>query len=471
MRIGIDIDNVIADLDKTFLEEFEKEDKNKRNKGIINKKAKHITEGMFDWSSEEIEDFICNNMDRMAEKFDLIEDAKEYINKLYEESEIFLITHRSNHFFKNHELVTINWLNEKGIKYDKLVFTKSRDKSPECIENSIDIMFDDEADKCKYILNAGIECFLMKTRYNENYSLNIPIVNGWKEIYSLICEKNKYNVILDTDTYNEADDQFALSYLLKSKEIFNIDAITIAPFRHEKWQGTVSDSIDASYNEACKVFDLLGLKDKSLIYKGSRDYLKNGYNERNSAVNKIIEIANKNKKTYILAIGCLTNIALALKSNPDIIDKIEIVWLGSNFLFGTNKDFNFDQDVEAVKVVFESKVKLTVMPCSPITSNLMTSIYELESELKGKNELCDYLCYRFYNRAYGPTKRWPLWDISVIAYMINKNWFNTMEVSCPLINTDNTFKLTENRHSIKFVNYLNANEIFKDLFSKLTDNN
>ena len=66
MKIGIDIDNVIADLDKTFLEEFEKEDKNKRNNGIINRNAKHITEGMFDWSSEEIEDFICNNMDRIA---------------------------------------------------------------------------------------------------------------------------------------------------------------------------------------------------------------------------------------------------------------------------------------------------------------------------------------------------------------------------------------------------------------------
>ena len=469
MRIGIDIDNVIADLDKTFLEEFEKEDKNKRNKGIINKKAKHITEGMFDWSSEEIEDFICNNMDRMAEKFDLIEDAKEYINKLCEENEIFLITHRSNHFFKNHELVTINWLNEKGIKYDKLVFTKSRDKSPECIENSIDIMFDDEADKCKYILNAGIECFLMKTRYNENYSLNIPIVNGWKEIYSLICEKNKYNVILDTDTYNEADDQFALSYLLKSKEIFNIDAITIAPFRHEKWQGTVSDSIDASYNATCKIFDLLGLKDKSLIYKGSRDYLKNGYNERNSAVNKIIEIANKNKKTYILAIGCLTNIALALKSNPDIVDKIEIVWLGSNFLFGTNKDFNFDQDVEAVKVVFESKVKLTVMPCSPITSNLMTSIYELESELKGKNELCDYLCYRFYNRAYGPTKRWPLWDISVIAYMINKKCCTRKMLSCPNIKDDTSYEMTNDSHSVTFIKKLDRDSIYKDLFKKLTE--
>ena len=66
-------------------------------------------------------------------------------------------------------------------------------------------------------------------------------------------DKNKYNVILDTDTYNEADDQFALSYLLKSQEIFNIEAITIAPFKHSKWQKTVSESIDASYNEACKI--------------------------------------------------------------------------------------------------------------------------------------------------------------------------------------------------------------------------
>lgn len=36
---------------------------------------------------------------------------------------------------------------------------------------------------------------------------------------------------------------------------------------------------------------------------------------------------------------------------------------------------------------------------------------------------------------------------------------------------DNTFKFTKNRHNIKFVNYLNANEIFKDLFEKLTSDN
>ena len=36
MRIRIDIDNVIADLDKTFLLELEKEDRNKRNNEILN---------------------------------------------------------------------------------------------------------------------------------------------------------------------------------------------------------------------------------------------------------------------------------------------------------------------------------------------------------------------------------------------------------------------------------------------------
>lgn len=107
----------------------------------------------------------------------------------------------------------------------------------------------------------------MDTPYNR-YS-NIKRVKSLKKFYRYVSnyKKDKYNVILDTDTYNEADDQFALSYLLKSQEIFNIEAITIAPFKHSKWQKTVSESIDASYNEACKIFDLLDLKDKSLIYK------------------------------------------------------------------------------------------------------------------------------------------------------------------------------------------------------------
>lgn len=277
----------------------------------------------------------------------------------------------------------------------------------------------------------------------------------------------KYKVILDTDIYNEIDDQFALAYLLKSKDIFDIQAITIAPFT--KGEYDAKKSIEPSYEVAKKIYEYCGIEDTSNIYKGATDYFKNNSNQENEAVNKIIEIALKNEKTYILCIGCITNLALAIKKNPEIIKKIEVVWLGTNFLFMKNDDFNFRQDVEAVKYVFESKVSLTVMPTYPIASNLVISIYEIEHRIKNKNILCDYFL-NIFSDDFGKKKiRRPLWDVSVIAYMLDKSLFQTLEISCPIIRDDWTFELTKNRHKITFVQRLDSNKIYDDLFYKITN--
>ena len=126
------------------------------------------------------------------------------------------------------------------------------------------------------------------------------------------------------------------------------------------------------------------------------------------------------------------------------------------------------KDRTAVKTVFDSKVKLTVIPAKSVSSNLMTSIYELEHFLKGKSELCDYLCQRFYNDGYhGIQERRVIWDISVIAYLIEKRWFEVQEISCPNIKEDSSYEMTENRHKITMVNYLNVDKIYTDLFRKL----
>lgn len=277
---------------------------------------------------------------------------------------------------------------------------------------------------------------------------------------------DRLNIILDSDVSNEADDLFAIIYLLKSN-IFNVKAITIAPFKHSKWNGTVAESVDASYKEACKLYDYLGIHDYSNILKGSRDYFKNGYIEETDAIKKMYEIIKESDKTYILAIGCLTNVAVLLNNHPEVINKIEVIWLGSNFLFGDNQDFNFKQDVDAVRYAFSSKIKLTVIPCSPITSNLLMSIYELKYELKSGNELNDYLIDRFYDRPWGPHRRWPLWDISAVAYMINKSWFKTMDVYAPEIGNDNKFIFVRSDHKITFVRDLKANLILDNMFEVL----
>jgi len=37
-------------------------------------------------------------------------------------------------------------------------------------------------------------------------------------------------VVLDTDTYNEVDDQFALAHLLLAPELVRLEAVYAAPF-------------------------------------------------------------------------------------------------------------------------------------------------------------------------------------------------------------------------------------------------
>ena len=473
MKIGIDIDNVISNFNDTLLTEYLLHDKELRNSGIINKNADYIRKGMFDWNEDEEINFYKNNIERIAKKLGVIEGAKEYIDKLHDDGHIIcIITGRDNGEYTEPYNMTKKWLEDNNIYYDSLILTDAYDKSAktkQCLEHNIDIMIDDSVRICSDCIENGITTILMDTPYNK-YS-NIQRVKSWKEFYRYVSnhKKDKINLILDTDTYNECDDQFALSYLIKSKDLFNIEAITVAPYSHTKRDVKVKDGQELSYNEILKICNWLNFDTDNKVFKGSMDYIQNGYDEKNDAVNKIIEIALKNNKTYILGIGAITNIALAIKKEPKIVNKIEIIWLGGNEPgYKDNLEYNFRQDVEAVKILFESKVKLTILPCKKIVSELRIDINTLKKYLENKSELCNYLIERFYNDGYhGVQESRVIWDISVIAYMINKKWFETEQISCPNIRKDTSYEVTDNRHNITFVTKLDRNKIYEDLFNKL----
>ena len=272
--------------------------------------------------------------------------------------------------------------------------------------------------------------------------------------------KEKYNVILDTDIGNSWDDQFALAYLLKSEEYFNIEAITIAPFKHNE-EETIIDNQDISYNEILKIGQLLNTDLVNKICKF----------DTNETTDKIIEIANKNEYTYILAIGALTNISNAIRKNPSIKDKIEIIWLGGNSIeYGNNQEFNFMQDTKAVENVINSNVKITIIPARNVTTELMINISELESKLDMDNELSKYLCNRFQNDSfYGIKQERVIWDISVVAYLKNKNWFKTEEKLKLYVTPELNYIINNEKQSnnINIVKYMDRDEIYNDLFNQL----
>lgn len=477
MRIGVDIDNVLSKFNEKLLEEYLKHDKELRNKGIINPNAEYIRRGMFDWSKDEEETFYKENIERMAYSFDMIEDASKYINKLRNEgNEIYIISGRNNGEYRKPYEMTIEWLEKNNISYDELVLTdayNAHEKTEVCLKYGITLMIDDSLRVCTDVKEYGITPILMDTPYNRKTN-DFKRVYNWKEIYEFILNYNseRIKVILDTDTYNECDDQFALAYMLKSQDIFDIQAITIAPYSHKTYSVSVKEGQEKSYDEVLKICKWLNFDTTNKVFKGSEDYISNGYNGNNNAVDKIIEAALKNDKTYIMAIGAITNIALAIKKAPEIIEKIEVLWLGGHSLLqNNNQEFNFKQDIDAVRIVFNSKVKLTIIPCKNVASNLITSIYELSYYLKDKNELCNYLINRFYNDGYhGIQERRVIWDISVIAYLINKEWFNFKEVSCPNVKDDTSYEFVSNSHTITMVNYIDVNKVYKDMFEKLSNN-
>lgn len=472
MRIGIDIDNVISSFDEALLEAFLTHNRELGYSNEINEKADYITKGMFRWREGEVEKFYQENIEKIVNRLHVKKGAKEYIDQLKEDGhDIYIITGRDNGEHSNPYDDTKKWLDRNLIKYDKLIFTDSyyndpHGKGKKCAENQVDIMIDDSIQICKDCMNYGVTVLLMDTLYNRT-DHTLLRVHSWREIYEYIKNnRQKKKVILDTDAYNECDDQFALAYMIKSQDIFQIEAITVAPYRNQFC--TIKEGLEKSYQEIFKICDWLRFDSHNKIFKGAEDFMIDGYENDNEAVNKIIEIALKNEKTYIMAIGAITNVALAIKKEPRIIDKIEVIWLGGHSLLQDNNiETNF-KDRLAVKIVFDSQVKLTIIPAKNVASNLTTSIYELNYHLKDKNELCNYLIERFYHDGYhGIQERRVIWDISVIAYLINKAWFETKCISVPNIKEDGSYEQTENKHKITMVNYLNANKIYTDLFKKL----
>ena len=192
MRIGLDIDNVILETDEEILKEMLIEDRNKRNKGIINKDADYIFLGMFDWSKEEIDDFLNTKMEQIAKRLKPKKDAKYYIDKLIDDgNEIYLISNRSRKQYQNAYLTTKKNLEINDIKYSKLIITETNDKSKECIEEKIDLMIDDRASNCMKLLDKNINCLLFKTKYEKRIFKNLNSVSSWIELYEYIKNSTK----------------------------------------------------------------------------------------------------------------------------------------------------------------------------------------------------------------------------------------------------------------------------------------
>lgn len=288
--------------------------------------------------------------------------------------------------------------------------------------------------------------------------------------------KGLSDVVIDTDTFNEEDDQFALSYLIRSDDKLNLKAIYAAPFKNHL-ADTPEIGMEKSYKEISNIVSLCGRPDlKEIAYRGSAQYLKDENTPVDSdAARNLVERAMaqpNDRPLYVVSIGCITNIASAILMQPEIIKKIVIVWLGGHaYHWPDTKEFNMYQDIAAARVVFGSTVPMVHVPCMGVVDHLATCGPEMKHWIVGKNELCDYL-YNIVRReeeeVFGK-KVWSrvIWDVAAVAWLLNDNFTDDTFMHSPIPTYDNHYSHSDTRHFIKYVYNVNRDAVFEDLFKKL----
>ena len=281
-------------------------------------------------------------------------------------------------------------------------------------------------------------------------------------------------MVFDTDTYNEIDDQFALSYAFLSEEKVRVEAVYAAPFSNSRSDGP-GDGMEKSYQEILRLLKLLKKSPDGLAFRGSTDYLRDvSKPHRSDAALDLVQKALKSSPEdplYVVTVGCITNVASAILIDPQIIKNIVVVWLGGNILdWPSQKEFNLMQDVLAAQVVFNSGVPLVITPCMGVVSHFHTTIPELGHYLKGKNELSNYLYETVvgYNRRNLEAWSKEIWDVVAVAWVVNPSWVPSNLVHSPVLTDQVTYSVDRSRHFIRMATSINRDAIFRDLFSKLT---
>jgi len=290
-------------------------------------------------------------------------------------------------------------------------------------------------------------------------------------LQKLIPPKGKVRMVLDTDTYNEIDDQFAVVYSLLSPEKLDVEAIYAAPFYNPR-SNSPADGMEKSYEEILRLLDRMEVSSDKFVFRGSTNYLSDYENpQKSEAVTDLIEKAMREDEAplYVAAIGAITNIASAILLEPKIINRIVVVWLGGHGLhWPDTKEFNLQQDLLASQLIFNSGVPLVHIPCMGVASHLLTTVSEMEKYVKGKGKIGNYL-FEIFKNYHKDHFAWSkvIWDIATIAYLINDSWVPTDLVHSPVLTEQFTWDYDQSRHLIRSANMVNRDLIFRDFFTKL----
>lgn len=298
----------------------------------------------------------------------------------------------------------------------------------------------------------------------------------------------RVDMVLDTDTYNEVDDQFALAFLFRSGALVDLKAVYAAPFFAQpffptpliRWRSTSpEDGMERSYDEILHILALCGGGFSGEVKKGARRFLP----DRRTPVPSpaALDLAERamgyspERPLYVAAIAAVTNIASAVLLNPEIADRMVVCTLiGNAHSVPATDEFNLMQDVAAAQALFDSGVPLVQLPCEGVVDRFAITVPELRERLEGRGPLCDYLfaatreLIEWFHPEGGGSH--PIWDVCAAAWPMNRGerFMAGRLVPAPGIADDRRYFPREGAPLMRYVDHIHRDTLYDRLFAALT---
>ena len=282
-----------------------------------------------------------------------------------------------------------------------------------------------------------------------------------------VQEKKKLRVILDTDAACEADDPFAIVQALLTQR-FHVKGIIAELFANED----DGEPVEQSYEVIQKILNLMKIDDVP-VYHGSYRKLENEQDVRESdGADFIIEEARKEsaEPLYVLCMGALTNVAIALNKAPDIADKFTCIWIGGGVYPAGSWEFNLFNDIHAANVVFKSKVELWQVPMETY-STMQLGYAELQQKVLPYGEIGKYLFEQMI--AYGMRaewvagESWALGDSPSVALALNPGCGFYETRKAPIFDMEGHYADCDTNREIRVYKRVDSRYVLEDFFCKL----
>jgi purine nucleosidase len=286
-------------------------------------------------------------------------------------------------------------------------------------------------------------------------------------------------IIIDSDAYNEVDDQFAIAWALKLPELLTVEAIHAAPFCYDRppfnnvRSSSPQEGMERSYDEILKTIDRVKPERRPPVFTGATRFLgETALPHASEASTDLIDRATMpGERLVVVAIAALTNIATALLLEPSIAESISVVWLGGHpYDWPHNREFNLMQDIPAVRTVFDSGCELVHIPCKGVASHLMTSSRELHERLGERSSVGAWLTgiVDEYLRDHNDFTK-TIWDVAPIAWLMDESLVETVRTTRPVLSERGKWSREGQTGTIECAYWIDRDAVFTRLFDALAD--